>query len=82
MRAVGVEIFHLVLLHTSLIDCIGGAKAMFERGAGADVSELGLNHCTQVAGGMMSEFEHFARLAFKDDNHTAPNLCCRDSHKI
>jgi hypothetical protein len=81
MRAVRVEILHLVLFHTGSIDCIGGAKAMFKGCAGANISQLGLDHCTQVAGGMMSEFEDFARLAFKNYNHTAPNLSCRDSHK-
>src|ERR1051325_1587889 len=80
MRTVGVEILHLVLLERGFFNRICRAKAMFKRGAGTNISQLGLNHGAQVAGRVMSEFEYFARFAFKNDNHTAPNLCSRNSH--
>ena len=53
---------------------------MLEGSAGANVSQFGLNHRAQVAGRVMSEFKHFARLALENDHHTASNLCCRNSH--
>ena len=71
-----------MLFEGSAIDSIGGAEAMLEGSAGANVSQLGLDHSAQIAGSMMSEVKDFARLAFENDNHTAPNLSCRNCHKL
>jgi hypothetical protein len=53
---------------------------MLKGGAGAYISHFCLNHCPQIARRMMSEFKNLARLAFKNNHHTASNLGCRNSH--
>jgi hypothetical protein len=81
VRAVGVEILHLVLFERSAVDRVGRTKAMFKGRSGTNISQLGLHHRPQIAGCMVTEFDDFARLAFENDNHAASNLGCRNCHK-
>ncbi len=82
MRPIGIHILHFMLFQRCPFDGIGRAEAMFERGAGFDVSELRLHHRAQVAGRVVAKFHDFAQLAIEKNYHPAPNLSCRDSHKI
>jgi hypothetical protein len=82
MGTIGVEIFHLVLFQGCSFYGIGRAKAVFKRRAGANVSQFGLYHCSQIARGVVSEFNNFAGLTFKNDYHTATDLGCRNCHKL
>ena len=60
---------------------VGRTKAMFKGGSGSNVSQFGLHHRTQIAGGMVPEFDNLARLALKNDHHASSNLGCRNCHK-
>src|SRR5687767_15715292 len=81
VRAVGVEILHLVLFERSAVNGISGTKSVFKRRSGTNISQLGLHHRTQIAGGMVPEFDDLAGLAFENDHHAASNLSCRNCHK-
>ena len=48
---------------------------MLERGACAEVAQLGLHHRAQVAGRVVARFDDLAGLALEDDDHSAPDLC-------
>jgi len=82
MRAVRIQVFHLVLFEGHPLDRIHRAKAMLERRAGANAAQLGLDHRTQIAGRMMSKFNYSARFAFKDDYHASSDLSCWDCHSV
>jgi hypothetical protein len=55
---------------------------MFERRAGANAAQLGLDHRAQIARRVMSKFNYSARFAFKDDYHAASDLGCWDCHYL
>src|SRR6266545_4580083 len=80
MRAVRIQVLHLVLFEGSLLNGIHGTKAMLEGRAGADTPQLGLDHRAQIARRMMSKFNYSARFAFKDDYHAASDLGCWNCH--
>jgi hypothetical protein len=67
-------------LHERRIDRIRRAKPMLERVARPEILELRLNHRSEVAGRMMTKLDDAAGIAFEDDHHSAPDLCCGKCH--
>jgi hypothetical protein len=81
MRHIGIEILNLVLFERRPINGIGRAESMFKGRASSDIAKLCLHNCSQVSRRVVSEFNYLARLTFENDNHTASDLGCRNSHK-
>jgi hypothetical protein len=80
VRTIGIQIFHFMLLERGALDGIDRAKTVLERRAGADVTQLGLNHRPQVTGRVVPKFDHFARFSLENDDHTAADLGCWNCH--
>src|SRR5436190_13964167 len=80
VRAVGIEIFHVVLLERGFVHRVRRAEPMIERGAGAQIAQLGLHHRAQVARRVMTKVDYFAELAFEKNNHASPDLGCWNCH--
>src|SRR5687767_4204535 len=62
------------------MDLVGGAEAMLEVIAGAQVLELRLHHRAEVARRVVAEFHNAAGIVLEDDHHSASNLSCGKSH--
>src|ERR1041385_4019436 len=69
-----------MLLKRGAVDRVNGTKAMLERRSGAKAAQFGLNHRTQIAGGVVTKFDYAAGLAFKNDDHALSNLGCWNCH--
>src|SRR5207245_11597329 len=65
MRAVRVQVFHLVLFERRPFDSVHRAKTMLERRARANVAQLGLDHRPQIAGRVVTKLNYFARLSLE-----------------
>src|SRR3954468_7647997 len=69
-------------LHRRFLDGVGSAEAVLEVVARAQVLELRLDHCPQVAGGVVAELDYAARVAIEDENHSTPDLGGRHCHNV
>src|SRR5690606_8246731 len=75
-----IEKLQFVRFHRCFFDGIRRTETMLEVGTRAQVLELRLHHCTQVARCMMTELNDTARIALEYEDHAASDLCCRNSH--
>jgi hypothetical protein len=69
-----------MLFEGSALDSVGGTKAMFERRAGAQTAQLGLNHCAKISRRVVTKLDDAARLAFKHYHHASSDLRCWNCH--
>ena len=81
MRAIRVEVLHLVLFERCAVNCIGGSKSMFKRRSRFDIFQLGLHHSAQITRGVVAKLNYLAGLAFENDNHASSNVRCGNSHE-
>ena len=70
-----------MLLKRRLINRIGGTKSVFERTTRAQVTQLCLDHGSQVSGRVVSKLNNFAKFTLEENHHSASDLGCRNCHK-
>src|SRR5688572_23649421 len=81
MRAVGIQIFHLVLFERDLLKRVIRAEPVLERVSREQISQPSLYHSTQVAGRVMMKLHHLDRVALVQDHHSLSYIVSRDRHK-
>ena len=79
--AVGVEELHGDFVDDHFFDGVGGAEAVLEHGAGADVAQLGLDEGAQVAGRAVLDLEDQVQLVVVLDDHAGTHLSGGNRHK-
>ena len=79
--AVGVEEVHGDFVHLNFFDGVGGAEAVLEHGAGAEVAQLGLDERAQVAGCTVLDLENQVQLVVVLDDHAGTHLSGGNRHK-
>jgi hypothetical protein len=55
---------------------------VLERRTTAQAAQFRLDHCSQIAGGVVTKLNHAARLAFEHDNHASSDLGCWNCHYL
>src|SRR5690606_3282488 len=80
VQAVVVEVLELVRLERCRLDLVGGAEAVLEELARAQVPQLGLDERAQVPGRVVVEVDDAARVAVHDDHGSPSDLRGGDRH--
>src|SRR5690606_15408436 len=80
VQAVVVEVLELVRLERCRLDLVGGAEAVLEELARAQVPQLGLDERAQVRGRVVVELDDAALVAVHDDHGSPSDLRGGDRH--
>src|SRR5438270_13236722 len=78
--AVRIKKFHGLLINIDPVDGIGGAEAVLEHGAGAQIAQLGLDECAQIARSAVLNAEDGMKVVVVLDDHAWTHLCCWNCH--
>ena len=76
----GVEVFVLLGLDVGDLDLVDRAEPLVDQGAAVHVPELGLDHGSEVAGGVVGEIDHDEVDPVHGDYHPASDIGGLDHH--
>src|SRR5579859_7068983 len=79
--AILIEELHGDFVHRDLFNGITGAETMLEHRPGADIAQLGLNECPQIAGRAVFHGKDQVQVIIVLNDHAWTHLCCWNCHE-